>query len=188
MKNILIDYFLRHTKLTETQIEALKESMIIKTYPKGEHLLQEGQFNSDTFFVLKGLVRQYKLTEGNDITTNFYPEEQWIISLDDNENSAANYNLLCMEDTSVVVGNEEKAMELFKQFPELAQLSGKVMESVFIEQQKSINTYITSKPEQRYLSLMQEHPDLLQRIPQYDIASYIGVKPETLSRIRKKML
>jgi hypothetical protein len=62
------------------------------------------------------------------------------------------------------------------------------METVFLEQQNFLTTFITDKPEQRYLKLLKSRPDIFQRVPQYDIATYIGVKPESLSRIRKKIL
>ena len=62
------------------------------------------------------------------------------------------------------------------------------METVFMEYQSFMTNYITDKPEQRYLKLLQSRPDIFQRVPQYDIASYIGVKPESLSRIRKKLV
>ena len=61
------------------------------------------------------------------------------------------------------------------------------METLFMEQQEQMTSYITDKPEQRYLTLLETRPDIFQRIPQYDIATYIGVKPESLSRIRKKL-
>ncbi len=61
------------------------------------------------------------------------------------------------------------------------------MENVFLEQQNLLTSYITDKPEQRYLKLLETRPDVFQRVPQYDIATYIGVKPESLSRIRKKL-
>lgn len=61
------------------------------------------------------------------------------------------------------------------------------METVFSEQQKMLTSYVTDTPEQRYLSLLKERPDIFQRVPQYQIASYIGVNPESLSRIRKRV-
>jgi CRP-like cAMP-binding protein len=189
MNNKLINYFQRITNLSVEEINALIESMVVKEYPKGSFLVKEGQFNIDTYFVLSGCIKQYKLIEGNDITTNFYTEEQWIISFELTESNApSDYNLLCVEDSLVVVGNEQKAQEIFNQFPNLEIVSRKIMETVFREEQLFLTSYITDKPEQRYLKLLKSRPDIFQRVPQYDIATYIGVKPESLSRIRKKIV
>lgn len=188
MNNKLINYFLKITNLTTDEINVLSESMIIKSLPKGHFLLKEGQYNNDTYFILEGLVRQYKLIDGNEITTNFFTEEQWIISLENFKvKTPSKYNLICVEDTSLVIGNEQKAQELFKQFPRFETISRQILETVFFEQQNLMNTYITDKPEQRYLKLLKSRPEIFQRVPQYDIATYIGVKPESLSRIRKKL-
>jgi CRP-like cAMP-binding protein len=189
MANRLINYFLKITPLTKDEIKVLTESLVIKNFNKGDYILKEGQYNNDTYFVLNGCVKQFKILNGNDITTNFYTEEQWIISLDSFEGrTASKYNLVCVEDTTVVIGNEEKAQVLFKQFPHFETISRQIMETVFMEQQNQMTSYITDKPEQRYLNLLNTRPEIFQRVPQYDIATYIGVKPESLSRIRKKLL
>lgn len=188
MDNRLINYFLKITNLTADETKVLAESMVIKNFNKNEYLVKEGQFTNDTYFILDGCVRQYKTLDGNDITTNFYTEEQWIISLENFERkTASKYNLVCVEATTVVIGNEQKAQELFKQFPRFETTSRQIMETVFMEQQNLMTSYITDKPEQRYLKLLETRPDIFQRVPQYDIATYIGVKPESLSRIRKKL-
>ena len=188
MNNKLINYFLKITHLTADEISILSESMVIKSLPKGNFLLKEGQYNNDTNFVLDGLIRQYKLIDGDEISTNFFSEEQWIISLENfQEKTPSKYNLICVEDTNVVIGNEEKAQKLFKHFPRFETVSRQIMETVFLEQQNLMTTYITDKPEQRYLKLLKSRPEIFQRVPQYDIATYIGVKPESLSRIRNKL-
>jgi CRP-like cAMP-binding protein len=61
------------------------------------------------------------------------------------------------------------------------------METVFAEEQKRIGHYLTDTPEQRYLRLLTDHPELLKRVPQYHLASYLGIQPESLSRIRKRI-
>ncbi len=188
MNNILINYFQQFTTLTREESTALSDSMDIKEIKKGGFLLKEGQRNMDTFFILTGLVRQYSFNNGEEKTTNFFNEGQWIISFNSFSNDAiATDYLVCEEITSVVVGNEVKAQQIFREFPRLETISRAVMETVFFEQQKSLTSYLTHTPEQRYLKLLKERPDIFQRVPQYQIASYIGVKPESLSRIRKRI-
>lgn len=183
----LINYFLRLTELSSVEIDALKESMVIKHYPKGSYLVKEGEFSNTTYFVLEGCVRQFRMLDGEDVSTNFFSEEQWIISSDTGASETSTHSLICMEDCTLVLGDEKKAAEIFEKFPQLEKVARKIVESAFMEQQQTLSTYISDKPEQRYQRLLKQRPDLLQRVPQYDIASYIGVKPESLSRIRKKM-
>ncbi len=188
MENNLINYFLKNTNLSADEVEVIAESMVIKSLKKNDYLVKERQFNNDTYFLLRGCVRQFKIVDGNDITTNFYTEDQWIVSLGNfSEKTASNYNLVCMENTTVVIGNDQQANELVKQFPAIESISRQIMETVFMAQQNLMFSYITDKPEQRYLKLLKARPDIFQRVPQYDIATYLGIKPESLSRIRKKL-
>lgn len=189
MNNKLINYFLKISNLTADEVRVLTESMTVQNFKKGSFLLKEGQLSNDTYFILDGCVRQFTVLDGNDKTINFFTEEQWIISLENFvSKTPSTFNLICVEDTTVVLGNEQKAQELFKQFPRFETISRQIMETVFLEQQALMTSYITDKPEQRYLKLLKSRPDIFQRVPQYDIATYIGVKPESLSRIRKKLL
>ncbi|HEY1045350.1 MAG TPA: Crp/Fnr family transcriptional regulator [Bacteroidia bacterium] len=189
MKDNLIQYFSKFTRLTEPEIEALKESMNIVTFKKGTYVLREGQTNADSYFVLEGLLRQCKSVDGDDISTNFFVENDWIISMNSfSDNKTVSEDLICLEDCTLVIGNEEKAQKLFKQFPRLETISRAVMESVFAEHQKQLSHYLTESPEQRYIRLVQTKPGIVQRVKQYQIASYLGIKPESLSRIRKRMM
>jgi CRP-like cAMP-binding protein len=174
--------------LTEEEIIAIVETMTIKEYKKGTCLLKEGQISTEVYFVLEGCVRQYFLVDGDEKTHNFFTEEQWVISMNSfGQNKPSNHYLDCCMDSSLVVGNREKEEYLYKRFPKFETVSRKVMEKVFAEQQEIMSAYSTDTAEQRYLKLLQSRPDLLQKIPQYQIASYIGVKPESLSRIRKRI-
>lgn len=188
MRNRLITYFKKVTQLTPQEERVILDSMHIRAYRKGEFLVHEGEPKSDTFFVLDGVVREFKTVNGDEVTTNFYSEEQWIISAAGlSESPVSQVGLICAEDVSIVIGNEKKAQELFEKFPRFETVSRQIVEAAFVEHQTFMASYISAKPEQRYLKLLKTRPDLLQRVPQYDIASFIGVKPESLSRIRKKL-
>lgn len=189
MEQKLLQYFQRIMPLSKEEIEGIVETMTIKQYKKGTVLLKEGQVSTEVYFVLEGCVRQYYLVDGEERTSNFFTEEQWVISMNSfMQNAPSRHYMDCCIDCSLVVGNREKEEGLYKRFPKLETVSRKVMEKVFAEQQEIMSSYSTDTAEQRYLKLLKSRPDLFQKIPQYQIASYVGVKPESLSRIRKRLL
>lgn len=188
MKNKFIDYFSRISPLSKEEADAIAESMQTKKFKKSDFLVKEGQFSTKTYFILEGCVREYVLNDGEEKTTNFITEEQWAISLNSfAPQKAAGYNWICVEYTWVVEGDEQQGQALFKRFPRLETISRTIMEAAFTKQKESLTSYYTDSPEQRYMKLMKSRPGLFERIPQYHLASYIGVKPESLSRIRKRI-
>lgn len=188
MENKFVNYFSQISPLSKEEAEAIAESMQTKKLKKGNFLIKEGQFSNKTYFILEGCVREYVLTDGEEKTTNFYTEEQWAISLNTfSPENTSKHNWVCVEDTLVVEGDEQQGQALFRRFPRFETISRTIMETAFAAQKEALTSYYTDSPEQRYQKLMKSRPDLLQRIPQYHLASYIGVKPESLSRIRKRI-
>jgi len=188
MQQQLIDYFNTITPLTKEEADAIAATMNIQTFPKGHVLLRQGEISYEAYFVLNGCVRQYYLSEGEERTVNFFSENQWVISMTSFAGQQpSNHFMECCEETTLVVGNREKEEDLYRNFPRLETISRKVMERVFAEQQELTGAYFTDSPEQRYIKLRDSRPDLVQRLPQYLLASYIGIQPESLSRIRKRL-
>lgn len=188
MDNKLLKYFLKIRSLSEDEIKAIDETMTIQHYKKGTALLKEGQSSAAVYFVLEGMVRQYYLVDGKEKTSDFFSEEQWVLSINSlTHRIPSNHYLECCMDCKLVVGNSQKGEYIYKKFPKLETISRKLMERVITEQQEKMEAYIIDTPKLRYLKLLKYRPDLFQRIPQYQVASYIGVTPESLSRIRKRI-
>lgn len=138
--------------------------------------------------MLDGLLRQFKNQDDDEITTQFYGPDDWIMALAPfHQPQFAAESLVCISECSLVVGDESQAQQLFQTYPRLETVARAVMETVFAAQQQRMQTYHTHTAEQRYLQLQQTKPELLQCVPQYQIASYLGITAESLSRIRKRI-
>jgi CRP-like cAMP-binding protein len=188
MKNEIVKLISRYLVLTSQEASAFAECIPIKTFNKSDLLLREGQVSRDSYFVIKGCVRKYYIIDGEERTTEFYVEDESVASLQSYKNKTpANHYFECVEDCRLAVLNYEKEQGLFKRVPKYESLCRMTMENDFAEQQEVLAKFITSSPEERYKNLLETRPDLLQRVPQYHLASYLGVKPESLSRIRKRI-
>lgn len=188
MQDQLIAYFSAIMPLSAEEIAGIRESMCIQTFKKGTILLKEGQVSKECYFILKGCVRQYYVVEGEEKTSNFFTENQWVVSVNSFMNKTpANHYFDCTEETTLVVGTEQKENDLYSRFPKFEKLARIALEKGFGEQQEIVATRVTDSAEQRYLDLIKNRPDLVQRVPQYQLASYLGIKPESLSRIRKRI-
>lgn len=188
MKNEILKYLSKYTVITEELENAVFESTYIRTFEKGTLLLKEGQFSNDCYFVIKGCIRSYCYRDGVENTIEFYTEEQTLLPQNYGTPEPSDQYLECIEDTIVSVGNPELEKETFQKFPQLEILSRKIGEQVMLQQQESFADFKMATPEERYLNLVKTRPDLIQRVPQYQLASYLGLKPESLSRIKKRIL
>ena len=161
----------------------------IKQFKKGTVLLNAGDVATESWFCIEGCVHMYYDVDGDLRTTEFYTEGQPVASLYSFINQVpANHYLACVEDSTLVVWTYAAERELFGKYPNLESSCRVTIESDFGEHQERMASLLTRTPEQRYLDLMEQRPDLLQRVPQYLLASYLGVTPESLSRIRKRIV
>lgn len=188
MKDLLIQFLSEFKELTESQVHELAQYMTVAEIKRNSLLVSEGQRCNLCYFVLKGCLRQYVIREGDEKTIALYTEKQAVnYYTNQGESQKSDSYLVSLEDTVLLIGDPENEKEIYSRFPILAEITGKMIVTDFGKAQSALAKMITSTPEQRYLNLLAERPELLQRVPQHIIASYLGITAESLSRIRKRI-
>jgi CRP-like cAMP-binding protein len=188
MENEIIKYLSKYVTVSKELKAVILESDFVRSYKKGAILLKAGGMSNESFLVLKGCIRSYYLIDGIEKTTGFYTEEYALVPLTYGKNIPSEQYLECTEDTIANVGTPLMEIDMFKKFPELQSVCRVLSEVFLTKNQELFESYIISSPEERYLKLLSLRPDLFQRVAQYQIASYLGVTPESLSRLRKRIL
>ncbi len=188
MQNILFDFISKYVSLTEEEKNAIGSLDIFRSVKKGTTLLKEGQKSKDSYFVLKGCIRTYYILDSEEKTTAFYTEMEVLTPPCVVNKTPSEYYISCIEDTILTVSNSDMEAEVNSKFPKFETLCKVLSEELLAKQQIDFDGFKTSSPEQRYLKLLQSRPDLIQRVPQHQLASYLGIKPQSLSRLRAKRL
>lgn len=150
--------------------------------------MKEGENFKDGYFVLKGCLRTYYMIDGEEKTTAFHTEMEGITPHSVINKVPSEYYIACVEDSLVTVANPDTEVEMFAKFPKFETLCRILSEELLAKKQIDFDEFKTSSPEQRYLNLLQNRPDLIQRVPQYQLASFLGIKPQSLSRLRARIL
>lgn len=178
----------KHQNLSEEEMEEIKAHIKLKTYKKGSILLREGECTDKCYSVFKGCVRQYYLVDGEEKTTFFYTTDQTIFGTSNQDQSVpSKYYLECIEDSVLSITTPESQKVIYAKIPKFEPMARAAMVDELAKYQQMLADYIMRSPEQRYTTLIKERPELLNKVPQHQLASYLGVKPESLSRIRKRI-
>ena len=188
MQDLLFDFISKYISLTEDEKQAIFSEDLFLTVKKGTILLSEGQKSNESYFVLKGCIRTYYLIDGEEKTTAFYTEMEALTPPSVINKTPCEYYISCVEDSILTVSNEDLGAEINIKFPKFEIMCRKLSEELLAKQQINFDEFKTSSPEQRYLNLLNKRPDLIQRVPQHQLASYLGIKPQSLSRLRSRIL
>ena len=189
MDDELLNLLSKFPSLNKEEVKAIAGGIIVRSVKKGTILLNEGSISKECYSVLQGCVRQYYIKDGEEKTTAFFTEGHAVASFTSYINQIpAKHYLVCAEDCSLTVGSKEKEKQMIAEFPKLEPIIRSEMERNAGIAQEEMATFITSSPEERYINLLESRPKLLNRVPQHQIASYLGIKPESLSRLRKRIV
>ena len=187
MDNEFVKYLSKNSSLPDELLNIIVENTIIKNFKKGTILLKEGDMANECYLILKGCIRSYVMKDGEEKTIEFYTEEQSVSPPSFGKKIPSDIYLECVEDTIVSIGTPEYEAEMFGKYPELESACRIMTEEMATSYQSSFADYKLSSAGERYLKLQKERPELIQRVPQYQLASYLGITPESLSRIRKRL-
>ncbi|MEJ8819732.1 Crp/Fnr family transcriptional regulator [Lacibacter sp. H407] len=188
MQNLLFDFISKYVSLTDEEKDAIASVDVFRTVKKGTVLLKEGQYSNESYFVLKGCIRSYYIIDGEEKTTAFYTEMDALTPHFVISKAPSDYYISCVEDSIITVSNADMEADINSKFPKFEIICRKFSEELLARQQINFDEFKTSSPEQRYLNLLQKRPDLVQRVPQHQLASYLGIKPQSLSRLRARLL
>ncbi len=161
----------------------------IKEFKKNEIVLREGEVSDCTFFVEKGLLRMYSIDKaGKEHVIQFAPEN-WLLSDTTSQllNEKSRFFIEAVEDSTVVVTREGFFENLSKIYPDVAEKNQRLMFNHIKNLQNRVNALISTTAEERYMDFLTKYPNLMLRVPQWMVASYLGITPESLSRVRKEL-
>lgn len=188
MINSLLNNIQSLIRISDQEKEIISTLFKEKTYKKGDFFLAEGQICKQVGFLTKGLMRYYINHDGEEKTYAFSQEDEYICNYESFLPQKPSSKIIqALEDSDVLVISHSDLQRLYANVREGERYGRIAVEAVFLQMLKDINSFYTETPEVRYEGFINNHPDLQQRISQYHIASFVGVKPQSLSRIRKRI-
>ncbi len=183
----LFDLIRAITKVEESETALIKNSFKPLYLDKGDYFLQAGKINRHVGFLNKGLVRYFVYKDGEEATFEFTKEGEFIADYQSfNNKNASVQNIQAIEDCELLIINYDDLQSIFKNTKNGNFLGRIIIEHRFDIMVNQLLAIYMQSHEERYHSFIKNYANLSQRIPQYLIASYVGVKPESLSRIRRR--
>lgn len=189
MLDVFRTYLQKHVHVTDAQFDQLSKHLKRRSLPKGTVLLRPGEICEHSFFVEKGLLRSYTVDSAGKEHIIQFASENWFLSDRSSVyfNEPSDFFIDVIEESSVIFFDRdfiEYASGLIREF---RAYNDRMLHKHILHMQKRLNSLLGSTAERRYMDFIKLYPDLTLRVPQWMIASYLGITPESLSRVRKEL-
>ena len=186
----LLDYINRVVALTEEEESILGSLISYRKLLKGQYFLQQGDVCKFSGFVISGCTKTFYVDEeGQEHVVMFSIEDWWTSDMGSYiSQKPADFNVQCLENTELIQFSYENQQQMMREIPKLERFFRIIVERAFVASQKRIVRNMSMSAKDRYLLFRNEYPKIEQRIPQYLIASYLGITKEFLSKIKSQLI
>jgi CRP/FNR family transcriptional regulator, anaerobic regulatory protein len=186
--SLLRTFISNFINVTEEEWKLHRDALTRKFLKKGEYLLRQGQVCEHVSFISHGSFRVYSVIKDVEVSNYFFFENSYATDYASFlTRKPSDTSIVAMEDSEILQLNFPNMQMLYEKVPSWQKYGRLMAEHVFLMAEERAKALQQNSPESLYLKIMQEHPQIIERVPQQYIASYIGIQPESLSRIRKRL-
>ena len=185
-----INYINKYVVLTNEEEQILLSIVSFRRYLKGQYVVQQGDICKNSGFIINGCTRTFHVDDdGQEQTVMFSTENWWASEIGSFvTQTPSDYNVQCVENTELIQISFDEQETLFRKIPKLERFFRLILEKAFVASQKRIVRNFSLTAKDQYLHFLKEYPELDNRIPQYMIASYLGITKEFLSKIKSQLI
>lgn len=184
----IIKFINQFVNFKEEELIALQNKIEIVQLKKNEIFIQEGEIADRIAFTNKGYLKVYYYHEGEEITRDITPLHSFATALPSFVSQTPSFEIIsAITDCELITINKSDLEYLYSNFPKWERLGRKIIEEMFVESQRRIYSFITETAEIRYKKLLKQYPDMIHDVPLKYIADFLGIKLQSLSRLRKSL-
>ncbi|OUR95075.1 hypothetical protein A9Q87_00600 [Flavobacteriales bacterium 34_180_T64] len=186
---LFINFINKYVDLNEIEEKQILEKAKIRKYLKGQYVVQQGDICKHSGFVISGCTRTFYVDDNGEEHIVMFSIENWWASEIGSfvSQKPSDYNVQCIENTELIQLSFEDQELLFRDIPKLERFFRLILEQAFVASQKRIVSSFSLSAKEQYIQFTKQYPEIEKRIPQYMVASYLGISKEFLSKIKNEL-